>query len=289
MNIKITEDCRRILGDYVLQSIDSINNADCKNNVDINKIRIPGIGASANQTNLLRIPKISDGDYDSIKYIMESTGCHWRERYGGFVTYDTRDEFIHKVNNVLRSNLVTISDDKVFQIKNQFYPTPRELAKYMVELADISRTDYVLEPSAGRGAILEFINKKTNHYSAVESNSSNVRILRQNRFRVNRATFESYHSQCLKSGRQFDKIVMNPPFIKGIDCRHIKLAYDLLKPGGKIVGLMAENNLFYDTDYTKDFHAFMEDKIHSYSMIPSGSFIQSGTTVDVVLVLLTKN
>ena len=103
MNIKITEDCRRILGDYVLQSIDSINNADCKNNVDINKIRIPGIGASANQTNLLRIPKISDADYDSIKYIMESTGCHWRERYGGFVTYDTRDEFIQKVN--LRGNI----------------------------------------------------------------------------------------------------------------------------------------------------------------------------------------
>jgi len=60
-----------------------------------------------------------------------------------------------------------------FQKLYQFYETPPELARRMVALADVRDGQKVLEPSAGRGAILKAM-PQTVHRTAVELNSSLV-------------------------------------------------------------------------------------------------------------------
>jgi 16S rRNA A1518/A1519 N6-dimethyltransferase RsmA/KsgA/DIM1 with predicted DNA glycosylase/AP lyase activity len=60
----------------------------------------------------------------------------------------------------------------------QQYYTPSELAKQLVELADIQPTDDVLEPSAGQGAIVkEILKKEYDRIVLLEIDKTNVNAL----------------------------------------------------------------------------------------------------------------
>lgn len=87
---------------------------------------------------------------------------------------------------------------------------------------------------------------------------------------------------------KFNKIVMNPPFFNEMDLRHTILAYNLLKPGGILISLVAENSLYYDRPVTHNFNAFMNLVSSKRVDIPHGSFKQSGTNVDVSMIIVHK-
>lgn len=87
---------------------------------------------------------------------------------------------------------------------------------------------------------------------------------------------------------RFDKIVMNPPFANKLDIKHTVLAYNLLNPGGRLLSLIAENSIYYDRTITHRFNNFL--KLHNATVteIPHGSFKESGTNVDVVMITINK-
>lgn len=239
----------------------------------------------SNITTLLQLPPMTNEEYDEIKYIVEYLGGHWREKYKGFIFDDDLNIVREKLASIMTMKQFRLSDDVVFQIKNQFYPTPDWLAHKMVDLANINKSDIVLEPSAGRGAILKYIALKTKHYYAVEYNKQNAEILREQGFRVNLTSFENYYT---KANKQFNKIIMNPPFANKMDLKHTVLAYNLLKPGGKLLSLIAENSIYYDRPVTHKFNAFLKQHNATITEIPHGSFKESGTNVDVIMITLHK-
>lgn len=152
----------------------------------------------SNITTLLKLPKMTDAEYDEIKYIVEYLGGHWREKYKGFIFDDDLNTVKEKLQYIMGLKQIVLSDRAVFQIKNQFYPTPNWLAEKMVELAEIKKTDRVLEPSAGQGAILQYMVNKTKHCHAVEYNKENANYLRSLGYRVNLTTFEKILYNCEK-------------------------------------------------------------------------------------------
>lgn len=239
----------------------------------------------SNITTLLKTPVMTDAEYDEIKYIVEYIGGHWREKYKGFVFDDEVNIVKDKINYILGIKQFKLPDNVVFQIKNQFYPTPDWLAHDMVEYADIQKTDRVLEPSAGRGAILKYIASKTKYYYAVEYNKSNAKYLRDAGYRVNLTSFEKYSATINK---QFDKIIMNPPFANKMDLIHTTLAYNILRQGGRPISLIAENSLYYDRPITHKFNAFLKSCGATVTEIPHGTFKESGTNVDVVMITINK-
>jgi 16S rRNA G1207 methylase RsmC len=93
-------------------------------------------------------------------------------------------------------------------------------------------------------------------------------------------------------GQWFDRIIMNPPFStpteKQIDIKHIMMAYNLLVPGGILVAIMAENDLYYDTPRTKNFNAFLKLVNAHIEEVPFRGFLASGTRVDTVIVKIKK-
>lgn len=238
-------------------------------------------------TPILVTPKMSNAEYDELKYIVEYIGGHWKERYKGFVFDDSVGGIKDKVEYILDSNEIRLPDTKIFRIKNQFYPTPDWLARKMVGVADIHPGERVLEPSAGRGSILQYIALKTKNYYAVEYNRDNGEYLRYLGYRVNITSFERY-SQRVSDDKKFDKIVMNPPFSNELDIRHTVLAYNILKQGGTLVGLMAENSIYYDRPITHRFNTFIEETNAHIVEVPHGSFKESGTNVDVIMVIIHK-
>ena len=226
-------------------------------------------------------------DYDRIKYLMEYIGGHWREKDKAFVFKIPHSEIKEQMEYLLKLNDVNIDADTAFAIKAQYYPTPDWLAEYMIALADIKSTDKVLEPSAGRGRLLNYISKYTQDIVCIEPNEVNALSLEEQGYTPLRLKFEEYYKNVPKAS--FDKIVMNPPFSKEMDLRHIALAYNLLKPGGTLISLAAENSLYYDRSLTRQFNEKISKLDHKIQNIPTGAFAESGTNVDVVMIIIHKH
>ncbi len=150
------------------------------------------------------------------------------------------------------------------EIKQQkipgFFPTPEPLIQRLIELADIHIHDRILEPSAGKGDILDAVKQRFEGASlsldAIEINSSLREILELKGYNVIAHDFLEYHSPVEKF---YDKILMNPPFEKGQDIDHVKYAYNMLKPGGRIVAIMSEGPFFRQFKKDAAFRQWIED------------------------------
>lgn len=87
---------------------------------------------------------------------------------------------------------------------------------------------------------------------------------------------------------EFDKIVMNPPFEKKQDVKHILRAYSLLKTGGKLVSIASSSVKYRNDSVTVELrnliatNGYLED-------LPEKSFKEAGTNVNTVLIVLEKS
>lgn len=133
----------------------------------------------------------------------------------------------------------------------EFYPTPPDvirqmLAPYIRERAGKTmlrlRGLSILEPSAGRGDIANFINDPHRpHYDegysldCIEINPDLVNVLHGNRHTVVAHDFLSW-----RPSKVYDLIIMNPPFKDG--AKHLIHAWNCLT-GGDIVCLLNEDTI----------------------------------------------
>lgn len=230
-------------------------------------------------------PPMTNEEYDDLKYRIERLGGHWRERFGGFV-FDIDPMPALRHEDTWRP--IEHSQHAKWKIMRQFYPTPDELAKYVVELAEIEPHHCVLEPSAGSGALLRPLGRK-NHIVAVEIDDSLATGLMEAEYgTVINSSFEKAVEDG-DVGPWFDRVIMNPPFGPNqLDIKHILLAYEQLIPGGILVAIMSENDLYYDTPLTKKFNEFLKQVNAHVEEVPMRSFLASGTRVDTVIVKIKK-
>lgn len=125
-----------------------------------------------------------------------------------------------------------------------FFPTPAPLIERMIGLADLVLGHTILDPSAGKGDILDavaqkFIGKNPPLF-ACEINPTLQEILHLKGYSVLAPDMFD-----LKPGvDSFDRILMNPPFEKGQDADHVTHALKLLWPGGRLVAIVGEGLFF---------------------------------------------
>jgi protein-L-isoaspartate O-methyltransferase len=169
----------------------------------------------------------------------------------------------------------------------QLFPTPPALADRMIEAADIQPGNRILEPSAGTGNLVAAIAaaEPTARVTAVEINTQLADALSA-RYRVRPAGWEILTDDfldltALDLGR-FDRIVMNPPFANGDDMRHIRNAFEMLSPGGRLVAICANG-----PRQQEQLRPFVEENGGTWEELPANTFKESGTGVSAVL--LTMN
>jgi protein-L-isoaspartate O-methyltransferase len=172
----------------------------------------------------------------------------------------------------------------------QLFPTPPELARRMVEEADIQPGHDVLEPSAGTGNIAAIIRETQAHHSAtnqkpatlqcVEINYNLAQRLEQFGYNVAQHDFLDFHGTEVGS---FDRILMNPPFSNADDIKHIEHAWQMLKPGGRLVAICANGPRQRDK-----FIPWLEEIGGTWEDLPADTFKQSGTGVNTALIVADK-
>jgi SAM-dependent methyltransferase len=169
----------------------------------------------------------------------------------------------------------------------QLFPTPMELARLMVAWADIRPEHRVLEPSAGTGNILKAIGDGPDKV-AVEINYDLVRMLAScgvSGLRVVHGDFLEWTSGDCQGGLGglFDRVVMNPPFENGQDIRHIRHAWEMLKPGGRLVAVCAGG-----PRQERELRPRVEAYLGRWEPLPAGTFKDAGTSVNTVLMMMDK-
>jgi hypothetical protein len=159
------------------------------------------------------------------------------------------------------------------KVSHQFYPTPATLAELAVQMAVISGSDTVLEPSAGQGDLASYLPK--DRTTCVEISSLHCAILKARGFNTVEADFTKWAA----SSPTVDAIVMNPPFADGRAQVHVEMAAALVKPGGRLVAILPAS-------FKGKQKLLPADWAVEWSSIYSGEFV--GTSVSVVILKGTK-
>lgn len=159
------------------------------------------------------------------------------------------------------------------------FDTPEDLACDIVKLAGVAPGVSVLEPSAGIGNIANAADRAGGKVTAYEIDEKRASKL---------GNYVVHVMDFLKTTPcpSFHRIVMNPPFARQEDIRHVLHAYRFLLPGGKLVAIMSSSVLFRDNRLTTDFRSFIAAHGGTMERLPDGSFKSSGTSVNTCIVTL---
>ena len=148
-----------------------------------------------------------------------------------------------------------------------FFPTPRPVIEKMLGAIDIKSGDKVLEPSCGKGDILDALK---NRYSdielhAIEQNRTLAGVLEAKGHKIEWGDF-------LEHEETYNAILMNPPFEKGHDALHVQKAYELLKENGQLVAIMCKGPFLRSDAKSKAFREWLDELDHDLEELPEDAF-----------------
>lgn len=135
-------------------------------------------------------------------------------------------------------------------LPKDFYPTPQNLINKMLSDVDFTMVKSILEPSAGKGDIVDALKEKEESHNKYYGNSkyqfdidcvevdSNLQsILVGKSYRVVHNDFMTYDTM-----KEYDLIIMNPPFSSG--CKHLLKALEMQqRNGGAVVCILNAETL----------------------------------------------
>ena len=230
--------------------------------VDGNVIKLPDVQLERNQ-------------YLDVKKHLELIGGKWKGgKVQGFVFSTNPSDLLTQIAKGEKRNL---------KKEYQFFETPDHLADRLVELAEIKSGDSVLEPSAGRGAIVKAVHRELAGldvfgYELMDINQSFLSKL--DHFKLLGSDFLQ---ECDTS---FDVIVANPPFSKNQDTDHIKHMFEHLKPGGRLVSIASKHWQFAEGKKEKAFREWIDEVEADVYDVDRGEFKESGTLIETCIIVI---
>jgi len=167
-----------------------------------------------------------------------------------------------------------------------YFPTPSDIVGRMIDEADIEENSLILEPSAGKGDIVDTIIEAFPSASVdvVEINSRLRDILEAKGHNIIEHDFLD-----VEAVEKYDRIIMNPPFEDSQDIFQVLKAYKHLKIGGRIVAIMGEGAFFRTDKRSVAFREWLDERGWS-EQLEDGSFKASDrpTGVNTRLVVIDK-
>jgi predicted RNA methylase len=219
--------------------------------------------------------------YERVNKVIEGLGGKWNRKLRGHLfTVDPRTLYGQAVENG-----AYVDRKKTLQ----FFETPAEVARRMIVRAKIKKTDLVLEPSAGHGALLAAIdqNHPGPYITAVEVDEDNCNAVRE-RFPTITVVCMDFIVWAPRIGAMFGVILMNPPFHGGQDIEHVRAAWDLLHNGGRLVAILGEGAFIQQNKRAKAFRQWLEEIRAQGERLPPGTFKESGTNVAARMIWAAK-
>jgi predicted RNA methylase len=216
--------------------------------------------------------------YTQTNKVLEAAGGKWdRKAKAHLFPVDAADA----MEQIIQTGEVTLI--RTIQQDFGYFPTPAEVVGRLIELANIEPGMLALEPSAGRGNIVEAVERAGAKVDAVELLPANVEALTAQGCAqsIRTGDFLSLVPETI-----YHRVVMNPPFAKQADIHHVNHALKFLRPDGLLVSVMSASVDFRDNRLSKDFREMVEARAGEIQPLPDGAFKDSGTGVRTVIVTI---
>lgn len=221
---------------------------------------------------LLNCSTLDRKQYMAVNAVLENIGGKWNKKAKGHVFTEDPTDML---------DVVLLTGEITPPGKYGYFPTPPELAKKVIKLADIESGYMVLEPQAGQAGIAMHVPKDATLH-CIELLPDNVAVLEKQGYHVTPGDFLKCDLDPV-----FDSVVMNPPFERQADIDHVLHAWKCLKPGGRLVSIMSAGVLFRENKKTVEFKSLL-DRCGRYEVNPDGAFKASGTMVKTIIVVMDK-
>lgn len=210
--------------------------------------------------------------YTKVDKVIGMAGGKWDRRRGAHIF---AGDAACALEPILLTGTITNQRDEF-----GLFETPPAVVAAVLERARIGINDCILEPSAGRGALAIPAAARGFVVDAHEIQQANCDALKA----VGVANIEVHCEDFLQVAPlpEYEVVVMNPPFSRQQDARHILHAAKFLAPGGRLIAVASAAVRFRDTALyreLRDIAATIED-------LPEGSFRTSGTNVNTVLITI---
>jgi phospholipid N-methyltransferase len=230
--------------------------------------------------NIVKLPNIQldRKEYTEVKKQLELIGGKWKGgKTQGFVFEEDPTELLEQIVSGEKRNL-----KKEFQ----FFPTPDELADRLVSKAIIYSNSKILEPSAGRGAIVKAINRnmeglQVDCFELMEINQTSLK-------KVPTANIIGDDFLQTEIENEYDIVIANPPFSKNQDIEHIRKMFQVVKPGGTIITIASKHWQSSSNKKETEFRDWLKEFDPHIEEIEAGEFKESGTMVGAVLLVFDK-
>lgn len=231
------------------------------------------LGRGSAEAALYKLPpgQLDRKTYTDVNKVLEAAGGKWNRKLAGHL-FDCDAE--EALDSLLNSGEV-VDRKKEFG----FFETPPWLAQRMVEEAGIQPGELVLEPSAGRGNIVEAAVAAGAGVACVEILPQNTAVLAEKFLRPKVTILEDDFLNT-EPTTDYTAVLMNPPFSKRADVKHVLHAMKFLRPGGRLVAIMSAGVKYREDNLTRTLRGCFT----SCEALPENTFKEAGTCVNTVLV-----
>lgn len=224
--------------------------------------------------------------YERVNKVVEALGGKWSRKLRCHVFPDGVEA--HAVVAEALADGHAVDQRKTLQ---QFFSPPAVVERLIVaaRLGEARPTAKVLEPSFGDGRIIDAVAavlpKADIHGVEIDERLFAGVAQRYSADAITRMRVQLWRNDFMdwEAPARYDRVLMNPPFNGGQDVEHVACAFGLLAPGGVLVAVMAAGWTFRSDKRSREFTQLVERNGNAMSL-PAGSFSDSGTEVNAVLV-----
>jgi predicted RNA methylase len=216
--------------------------------------------------------------YVEVNKVLEALGGAWdRYKKGHVFPCDPQQD----IEAVMVAGKITTTREL------GYFPTPPEIVARLVAAAEVEPGMSVLEPSAGRGAIIAGLPRPVGFVHAFEIDRRQETALRASL--ATTITFADFLDVEPHVQVGFDRVVMNPPFGLQQDIDHVRHAFRFLKPGGRLASVMSGGVAFRENRKTVEFRNWVTGNDGRIERLPDDAFVVSATHVRTVLVTVRRS
>jgi len=224
-------------------------------------------------------PRLERKLYEAVNKVLEAAGGKWAKKQQAHVfSIDPRVE----LGLALETN-VLIDKAKARKKERQAFYTPEAGARTLAKLADVAG-HYVLEPSAGHGALAYACTKEgAARVDCFEIDPDACDTLKRDGFTV-LAQCDFLETSPEEPDQRYQRIVMNPPFTRKADAQHVHHAFKhWLALDGILTSIVAD-----DGSDRPDLKAIAPNPYRIVHRLPAGTFKESGTMIATLVIQLRK-
>ncbi|MEP8849287.1 class I SAM-dependent methyltransferase [Enterobacter hormaechei] len=210
--------------------------------------------------------------------VLDAAGGKWNRKEKAHIFPSDAGE---RIDQLLMTGEITIPRDEF-----NYFPTPPDIIAAMIAGAAPVSGDRILEPSFGDGRIIRAL--KT---AAPDARITGIELMSE-RFELANTDAKLHASATLINAdflswqpeHKFDVILMNPPFFKRSDVKHVNHALDMLVTGGRFASVMPSSIKFREDSMTVALRKRIIALGGSITDLPADTFKSVGTRVNTVMV-----